>query len=723
MRLKFADIGTNLFDGSIPTELGNLLSLEDFALSISLMDGSVPSEFGNLVNLEALYLNGNALDGSIPSELSNLANLKELGINSNSLNGSIPSELGSLVKLTTVFFYDNFLSGSIPSEMGNLLSLVTMELYNNSLEGPIPSELGNLVNLQVLALSGNSLEGSIPSEMGNLMNLMVLYLYDNSLQGSIPSELGNLVNLEYVFLYGNSLQGSVPAELGNLADLKMVSLSDNALLGTLPYTIGGWSQLQSANLSGNMFSGEMEVFAVRNFTSLQVLDLSGNRFSGTISPSVFALPVLQSLVLSQNCFSGSLPSSMCLSDKLSSIMMDILTGNCNNKVSNVFQGKVLSNYMTGTIPSCIWNSSSIRTLHLLGNGLEGSLLDISDASVLFVLALGSNQLTGPIPVTMQQHRFAQLDLSINRLSGTLISDLFVSQHATVYDLSVNRLSGNIPGALYSSYPAGVINVLEGNLFGCQQDNIPPSDVSHSSYQCGSVNFQYSSIAWAVAFMLCLIVIVMATLGSDKAKRICRCVFESRELASTIVGPMCCFGACLVALVTYIAMKLSSEEAFIGTYRVQYLWTSTIAFTHNWIVGTFLFLVLGVICVVFTAAVMCISGNTALERYTTSRTCVTITLAYRIMAHLVNVIVVMIVNGCYVLAAIGSVNSSSLLAIQALLGVFKLSWSSWVIPWLLSRAGMTDLYHVSHWLFMLLFVFLGHLLRLLLANQALASCMY
>jgi hypothetical protein len=51
----------------------------------------------------------------------------------------------------------------------------------------------------------------------------------------------------------------------------------------------------------------------------------------------------------------------------------------------------------------------------------------------------------------------------------------------------------------------------------------------------------------------------------------------------------------------------------------------------------------------------------------------------ILAHLTNIIVVTTVNGVYVLAVVGSVNSTALLVIQALLGIFKLSWSSSVIP--------------------------------------------
>jgi Leucine-rich repeat (LRR) protein len=701
--LGILDLYENLLDGSVPSELSNLVNLEVLDIFDNLMDGSIPSEFGVLLNLEVLGLNNNLLVGSLPSQLGNLRLLQSINVYSNFLDGSLPSELGNLIYLQTFYSYDNSLYGAIPSELGNLVYLEALNLNDNSLEGSIPSELGNLVDLGLLALDGNSLGGSIPSELGNLVNLEGLYLYSNSLDGSIPSELGNLVNLEVLYLYDNSLEGFFPSELGDLGGLIAMELNDNSLRGTIPISIGSWSLLKSLNLSGNLFSGDINIFSGKNFASLQVLDLSLNRFSGTLPASVFSLPDLQSVILSQNCFSGNLPSSMCLTEKLKSIVLDLLTSSCGSRSGHIFRGIVLKHYMAGTIPSCIWSSSSIRTLHLVGNGLQGSLTDLSNASVLSVLALGSNQLTGTIPISFQRHNFAQLDFSINRLSGTLTSDLFVGPNATLYDLSTNRLSGDIPDVLYAAYASDVLNVLEANLFGCQQNSIPTSDVSHNSYQCGSDNFQYSLVAWGAGFALCLAAIIVATMvapGSDwvlHGVNIC----SSREFVRLLFGPVCCLVVCLVGLIGFVAMKLSSGDAYTPTYVIQYWWTSTIAFVHNWPVYIFLFVTLIGICVVFTTTVVFLPRNTDSVRGMTYYSSMPV--VFRISAHLVNVVIVTIANFVYVLVAIGNVNNGTLLAIQALLGIFKLSWSSWVIPWLLSRARI---HQNSHWLFMVLFVFLG-----------------
>ena len=208
----------NLYDagltGSIPAELGNLVSLEQLGLPGNKLTGSIPAELGNLVSLEDLYLPGNKLTGSIPAELGNLVNLRRLTLSTNELRGSIPAELGSLPNLKT------------------------LSLGANELTGSIPAELGKLVSLEELYLGDNKLNGSIPAEMGKLPNLQTLNLGDNELTGIIPAELGNLVNLRRLTLAANELTGSIPAELGKLGSLRNLEISDNELRGCIQLSSG-----------------------------------------------------------------------------------------------------------------------------------------------------------------------------------------------------------------------------------------------------------------------------------------------------------------------------------------------------------------------------------------------------------------------------------------------------------------------------------------------------
>ena len=163
-----------------------------------------------------LDLRSRGLNGTIPSELGSLSSLQKLKLSYSGLTGTIPSELGSLGNLTHLWLDRNSLGGTIPSELGSLSNLTFLKLNVNSppeLSGTIPSELGSLSNLQELWMSTNSLSGTIPSELGSLTSLRGLYLNDNSLSGTIPSELDDLTSLQRLYLYNNPLRGPIPSEL------------------------------------------------------------------------------------------------------------------------------------------------------------------------------------------------------------------------------------------------------------------------------------------------------------------------------------------------------------------------------------------------------------------------------------------------------------------------------------------------------------------------------
>jgi Leucine-rich repeat (LRR) protein len=430
-----------------------------------------------------------------------------------------------------------------------------------------------------------------------------LYLNSNSLQGTVPSVYGNLAELAVLYLNNNQLKGTIPPELGFLLNILTMDVSDNSLSASLPSTFTHWTLLQYLNLSFNEFTGPSDVLASKNFSFLQVVDLSNNHFSGTIPESLFVPPSLLTIIGSQNCFSGSLPSSICSLEGLENIVLDLLTGNCASSGRSV-GGFVLRHYMIGTIPSCIWNSSSIRILHLLGNGLTGSLADLSNASTLSVVGLGSNQLTGTIPTSFQHRNFAQLDLSINRFSGTLVSDLRISDVATVYDISVNRLSGVIPKALYGSFEAGTINILEGNLFGCQQDDIPSSDPNHAAYQCGSVGFEEALLTWFIVVgAIAATMVVMTLSGVDSTRQLFIMIISSLLFDMLLAGPVCCLAVSVLGLSVFILVKLLRTNVITSTHAVQYWWTSTAVFVNNWLICVFVFLLLAASSAVFTVTVM------------------------------------------------------------------------------------------------------------------------
>ena len=242
--LEWLSFSGNQLTGSIPSELGDLANLQELNLLANQLTGPIPPELSHLTNLQQLILWGNQLTGSIPPELSHLANLQELSLQQNRLTGSIPSELGDLANLQRLSLNNNPLTGLIPPKLGNLANLQELNLVNNRLTGSIPPELGKLANLEGLSLAANRLTGSIPSELGNHAKLQRFFLSGNQLTGSMPSELGKLANLELLWLGGNQLTGSIPPELGNLANLETLSLSQNRLTGPIPLSFANLVALE-----------------------------------------------------------------------------------------------------------------------------------------------------------------------------------------------------------------------------------------------------------------------------------------------------------------------------------------------------------------------------------------------------------------------------------------------------------------------------------------------
>ena len=81
---------------------------------------------------------------------------------------------------------------------------------------------------------------------------------------------------------------------------------------------------------------------------------------------------------------------------------------------------MLQSHITGGIPSCLFSIPKLRTLHLSGNGLTGSLPNNAIIqSHLLDFSVSHNELTGAIPSQFHNRVWYNLDLSYNRLTGVL----------------------------------------------------------------------------------------------------------------------------------------------------------------------------------------------------------------------------------------------------------------------------------------------------------------
>lgn len=560
-KLSFLYLNFNKFIGTIPSALGGLIQLQALNLDSNQLHGPIPSSLGLLPHLTEVTMFNNSLTGPIPHTFTGLFSLRALILSRNQLNGTLPDAFSSLSSTLETLIVDyNVLTGSLPTTWSALHRLKNFQASNNRLTGQVPEEYASLSNLLQIRLNNNLLTGSVPTVLLGLPLLQRLALKTNKLIGSLPQALVNASGLVELALSDNDLTGTIPDLFENLVSLQYLELDGNQLSGTVPLSLSVLSNLTELTINNNNLEGSLnEVFNPALQRSLSVVLVNDNAFSGTLPDAAFLLPKLTTFVGGSNCFHGSLPSTICKSDLLYSIAMDGLSSSpaCGNYVlpREIARSYVVNDRVTGTIPDCLYQMTSLNTLHLSGNGLTGTLpTNLTTSPVLLYLSLSNNLLRGTIPRAFQEKQWKQLDLSYNRIGGTLLTAFATaptneSQTGVVneidgytqevidqivaaiefdvtgtviieetlqnlldpqrqgYDLSEefqergeslhlqnNRLSGLVP---LSIMDRANISMLGSNMFACKHDksNLPQGDHDTATYNCGSTAFDVTYYIW------------------------------------------------------------------------------------------------------------------------------------------------------------------------------------------------------------------------------------
>ncbi|XP_021815810.1 receptor-like protein 12 [Prunus avium] len=454
--LVYLDLSGNNYVGQFPEVDSNstgIASLYDF--SKQQLVGPIPR------HLTDLYLYGNQLNGTIPSWLGSLPSLEELSLKMNQLSGNIiefQSRSLSLLNLS-----DNKLHGLIP--IGNLTQI--MDLSSNSFGGQIPWSLLNLESLDYLDLSGNNYVGQFPEVYSNSTgiaslydfskqqlvgpiprHLITLYLDGNQLNGTIPSWLGSLPSLEVLYLKSNKLSGNI-IEFQSRS-LSWLDLSDNKLHGLIPRSIFELENLGYLDLSSNNLSGTVEFEKFSKLQSLLLLYLSSNHLSLSFNHlSNNSWPRLSNLALS-SCNISEFPYFLRASPNLETlnlshnrIQADIPKWLLDLGKDSLTSLDLSHNSLTGNVGHLRWKN--LRYLDLRNNSLQGELPIPSPSTIFFKIS--NNQLTGEIPPTIcSLTRLEILDLSNNKLSGKIHQCIGnFSQSLSVLDLRNNKFHGVIPG--------------------------------------------------------------------------------------------------------------------------------------------------------------------------------------------------------------------------------------------------------------------------------------
>ncbi|THG09376.1 hypothetical protein TEA_013792 [Camellia sinensis var. sinensis] len=157
----------NMFNGTVPAELGNLVDLLYLNLNTNNLTGELPKEFSNLINLRELSrLSSNNFNGKLPS-FQSCEQLRILELEASGFEGPIPSDVSLLLNLTEIRITDLNGGASEFPKLENTTALEKLMLRNCNISGTIPVYLANF-SLRYMDLSFNRLEGNIPNFEGAL---------------------------------------------------------------------------------------------------------------------------------------------------------------------------------------------------------------------------------------------------------------------------------------------------------------------------------------------------------------------------------------------------------------------------------------------------------------------------------------------------------------------------------------------------------------------------
>ncbi|MCY3989947.1 MAG: fibronectin type III domain-containing protein [Caldilineaceae bacterium] len=261
-----------------------------------------------------------------------------------------------------------------------------------------------------LDLNRNLLSGYIPAGLGSLPHLKILRMSGNNLEGPIPAALSNLSALTNLELDNNNLFGSIPAELGKLLNLTWLDLSGNDLSGPVPTELSQLTRLSVVALSGNGLTGAFPWW-LSELDDLLILHLAGNEFTGCMPADLLT-------ILIEDLSDTRLPT-------------------CREALTTFYFATGGPQWQRSTN----WRDPDSPLAQWFG-------VTTDDVGRVTAIDLSANRLTGTLPPRLGALIHLQaLDLSDNKLVGPIPPDLTDLTNLSTLYLGGNRLTGCVPAKL------------------------------------------------------------------------------------------------------------------------------------------------------------------------------------------------------------------------------------------------------------------------------------
>ena len=463
-QLVYLDFSNNKFSGSIsPLSLSK--SLTHINLSRNNLTGPISSfHWDGLVNLVVLDLRNNSLNGSLPTQLFSLPSLQMIQLSNNQFSGPLSEfPVVPFSALNTLDLSSNNLEGPIPESVFHLQSLNILDLSSNKFNGTVePSSFQKLGNLTALSLSYNNLSinaGLATPAFPLPLNLTALKLASCKLR-TFP-DLSTHSGLAYLDLSENQISGSIPSwiwKIGN-GSPGHLNLSHNLLedlqqpLSNLPPFLSTldlrFNQLRGPIPTPPLYSGYVD-YSNNRFTSsiphdiglyisyTSFFSLSNNNITGIIPSSICNASYLQVLDLSDNAFSGTIPSCLIQNENLSVLNLgkNRLIGNIPGELGHMCSLQTLDlneNLLDGKIPKSLAHCEALEVLNLGNNGMNDTFpFWLKNISSLRVLVLRGNKFYGHIGCPDSNSTWPMLqivDLALNNFNGVLPEKCFSNWRA------------------------------------------------------------------------------------------------------------------------------------------------------------------------------------------------------------------------------------------------------------------------------------------------------
>jgi hypothetical protein len=226
---------------------------------------------------------------------------------------------------------------------------------------------------------------------------------------------------------------------------------------------------------------------------------------------------IMSCLCAVNCFESPLSTFMCDASEIEVISFNGLGAatDCENSYTFPGSGVVLFNTIGGTLPECVWSLRRLSVLHAVGNGISGELIPrLPNTSRITDLSISHNKFSGTIPQGIMMIR--RVDLSYNQFTSKEFGELSETSSPRVLDLEINRMSGRLPVSTLQNISS--LNVLRGNMVSCdtlpENDEFNSEYICGSS----DLNESNDTFVAALSFTGFVLILwfVMSRLGTDSS---------------------------------------------------------------------------------------------------------------------------------------------------------------------------------------------------------------